>query len=179
MVLYEWRAELNKWKWVTWPRPIVKELSDRFRDGTAYQAWPIPELLLLDPENQVERGYADCLQHYSTEVKIITHSACSALREVLGDAVNILDMKCAFGAYCAINVLVCEDCLDQGRSQIRYLPSGSIGEIRHYCFNPMQYNTNVFRIKGLGGTVFVTEKFLEAVTSAKLTGFRFLKVPSA
>lgn len=176
MIIYEWRAELNSWKWVTWPAVQTGDLENSVIDGSAVRDWPVPELLLLDPTAHAERGLADCLRHRCIYVRIISALAAKVLAPIIGEDASLLKNQCGFGEYSAVCVLKELDCIDFASSSIEYLPSGGIARVNTYGFIDSEVRqANVFRVKGLGGAVFVQEEFVRATETRSLTGFRFIE----
>lgn len=109
---------------------------------------------------------------------IFNQRAVDVLKDLMGDAVEILDVnvKDADDKYYAINVIDVGDYLDYDKSEFDYFPgTNEIALIEKYAFNPeMIKNKHIFKISLFPGTfIFVSDEYRNAVRKAKLKGFSF------
>ena len=88
----------------------------------------------------------------------------------------MLPLTCQEGEYFIFNVLQIVDALDESASRIiRFPNSEKILEIESFVFEPTPVvGVHIFKLKQQPlGRVFISDRFVERVKEARLTGFRF------
>jgi hypothetical protein len=110
-----------------------------------------------------------------SHVPVFNERALKALRPLLGDTVEALPLKCAEGAFFAINVLDVTDCLDMDRSEMKLYPSGGIMYITRHVFDEgCAEGKHMFKItQGPLHETYVSDAFRQHVERARLTGLTF------
>ncbi len=109
---------------------------------------------------------------------LLSEDAISALGPVLSSAGYLIDTD--LNAEQHYGIFVCErelDALDLGQSELDRLPSGGIWNVCRYAFREDRLEGyDVFKLKDLRGSLFVSNRFISLVNEHKLRGFEFVHV---
>ena len=127
-------------------------------------------------EQEIRDLPASDFPHLFGAVPVFRKSAATALQPLLEGSGELLPLTCQEGEYFIFNVLQIVDALDEPTSRIIRLPnSEKILEIEHFVFEPTPViGVDIFKLKQQPlGRVFVSDRFVERVKDARLTGFRF------
>jgi hypothetical protein len=90
---------------------------------------------------------------------------------------ELLPLRIAEGAHYVYNTTRVLDALDEERSTLVRFPDGNVMRIENYEFREELVRPfPIFRIPQSRAKVFVTDVFVERVTSARLTGFDFCPI---
>ncbi len=109
---------------------------------------------------------------------LLSEDAISALGPLLSSAGYFIDTDLSAEQH--YRIFVCErelDALDLGQSELDRLPSGGIWNVFRYAFREDRLEgCDIFKIKDLRGSLFVTDRFVSLVDKHKLRGFQFVHV---
>jgi hypothetical protein len=90
---------------------------------------------------------------------------------------ELLPLALTDESYFVYNATRQVDALDEDRSELVRFGSGRIMDIKRYEFRPEHLQrATIFRLPQVQGAVFVTDRFVERVAEAGLTGFDFAAV---
>lgn len=112
----------------------------------------------------------------SSGVPVLSPRAIEVLKDLMGDKVEILPLRCRKGEYYAINVLDVLDCIDYEKAEFeRFESSGRIMLFNKYAFNPDCVNgKHIFKIVDEPvRRPFVSDEFRNRVLDNELVGFKF------
>jgi len=100
--------------------------------------------------------------------------ALDVLLPQLACMVQVLPLEFPEGRYGLVNITHLVDGLDEGRSEIRYFSSGNLDRITRHVFKPERVQDQwIFKIPQTPRRAFVTDRFVERVRQAGLSGFDF------
>jgi len=105
--------------------------------------------------------------------------AVDALLDLLVESGEILPLACDEGDFFVFNVIQVLDALDEGASELRRFGrhgQGRVKQIVRHAFVPELVTAPIFRIPQKPLRVYVTQRFVDRVETAGLTGFRFSQV---
>ncbi len=109
---------------------------------------------------------------------LVSEDAITAINPLLSSAGYFMDTD--LNAEQHYRIFVCErklDALDLERSEFDRLPSGAIRHVFRYAFHEDRLEgCDVFKIKDMRGSLFVTDRFVSRVNEHKLRGFKFVHV---
>jgi hypothetical protein len=108
-------------------------------------------------------------------IPLVSSSAISVLAPLLSGNGELLPVSCALREYALLNVTCVVDALVEDASTIRRFSNGKVMAIDKFAFNGRRIKElNIFRIPQLPrATEFVSDRFVDTVNAAGLTGFRF------
>ncbi|WP_139796394.1 imm11 family protein [Sporomusa malonica] len=109
-------------------------------------------------------------------VPVFTPMAIAVLKDLMGDTVEVLPLRCRKGEYYAINVLDVVNCIDYEKADFeRFKSSGRIMLFNKYAFKPeCVKGKHIFKI--IDEPVrrpFVSDEFRNSVLENGLVGFKF------
>ena len=112
----------------------------------------------------------------SAGIPVLSSKAVEVLKNLMGNKVEILPLRCRRGEYYAINVLDVLDCVNYKNSEFkRFENSGRIMRFIKYSFNPnCVEGKQIFKI--IDEPVrrpFVSDEFRNKVLDSELVGFKF------
>lgn len=109
---------------------------------------------------------------------VFSERAMNIVRPLFAEGGEWLPLKSSPSGYWLFNVLTVIDCLDQCRTRCERFEDEPerIMSVEQYEFNPdIISGVNIFRIPNDLMSVFVSERVVEAVSDARLSGFVFYK----
>jgi hypothetical protein len=111
-------------------------------------------------------------------IPVVSERAVERVGVLLASSGELLPLTYGRGRYFAYNVTQIVDALDESRSEVRRFSSGRVMSIDRYFFHSERLRDAViFKISQLSRAfVFSTDRFVDAVRHAGLTGFTFEKV---
>jgi hypothetical protein len=136
--------------------PIRLQWIKRLEDGTPLRSTDFPWL--------------------ASHVPIFSERAVEALRSLLRESGELLELDCEGERLLALNVMRFVDALDVSASKITYFADGKkVMDIRSYAFRrDALLSVPLFKLPQTPlGHVFVTDPFVAAVEGAELVGFQF------
>jgi hypothetical protein len=106
---------------------------------------------------------------------VLSQRALDALVPMIGPSVQQVPLEFAEGDYVAINIIRVIDSMDLKNSEVDfYRVDGSFKGIKRYAFKPEVLEHEwIFKIPQAPWLAFVTDRFVDAVAEAGLTGFEF------
>jgi len=158
----------------------VDENWDRFRafDGRPIGEWtPIPLGVVQEDDEEVLPP--SDFPHLATPVPLFSERAVAELKDLLTPAGQLLEVFHGGDRYYALNVTNLVDALDREKSRLKFFKNGRVMNIEHHEFIPERVvGQIVFKLPDAPDMdVYVTEVFVQAVRSLKLTGFAFEEAP--
>lgn len=174
--LFELTADANKYENLI----LVHEsdydiLIDEFLGHPMESKWkPLRTAVLRDRAHRNRRS--SDFPSLGGTVPVFSEAAVSALGEFLRKGGELLLLDCDEGNYAAYNCLRVLDVLDEEESELTRFDSGRVMHIYRYAFKNFSHDANpIFKIpQMIESRHYVTRRFVDAVSSARLTGFRFL-----
>lgn len=112
---------------------------------------------------------------FQSHIPVFGTRARDELGDIFASSGEILPLSCPAEDFFALNVTSLVDALDEENSDIAYLSNGKIFDIRRASFDPRLVSSmDLFKIPQAPlSKVFVSERFIERVKKAKLTGLLF------
>lgn len=117
-----------------------------------------------------------CGIDYKLDPMVLSRGALDVLLPHIGSYAQELPLDFDERSYSLLNITRVIDALDESRSELyRFPSSGRVGDILRYVFKTeLVKDEFIFKIPQLPrNAVFVTNRFVEIVTEAGLTGFDF------
>ncbi len=109
---------------------------------------------------------------------LLSEDAIAALGPLLSSAGYFIDTDLRAEQH--YRIFVCDhvsNALDLEHSEFDRLPSGAIWNVFRYAFHEARpEGFDIFKIKNLRGSLFVTDRFVSRVDEHKLRGFEFVHV---
>lgn len=169
MRTFELQPDSENYRWLTLVREsdfnVLADLPDSRREND----WiPLAAEWIDDALNE-GKPESDFPTLGSTPV--FSRRAVDALSDMLIENGELLPLALANGNYFVYNTTRVIDALDEERSELVRLSTGRVMRVVKYVFHQTVGFTPVFRIPQLRTKVFVTDRFMERVTTAGLTGF--------
>lgn len=123
----------------------------------------------------------DCPKNPAYGTVVLSEHAIEVFGAMLTDAGYFLDTTLA--AMTRYKLFICErqiDALDQDRSDLKRFRSGGISDMLRYELDadPL-HGMDVFRLKHLRSSVFVSDRFVALAEARGLTGFVFTEIWSS
>jgi len=114
----------------------------------------------------------------ANHVPVFSVRALQVLRPLLGECIEALPLACKSHNFYAINVLEVLNCLDKGKSEITWLPSGGVMFIDRYVFKKSCIGEqHIFKlVEKVLGKPIVSETFKKIVEQANLEGLIFEEI---
>jgi hypothetical protein len=107
---------------------------------------------------------------------VLSRRALDVLLPHIGTLGQVLPLAFDEAEYAFFNITNVVDALDEAQSELEYFPSsGRLSGVSRYAFKPDALRDQLlFKIpQQAGGFAFVTDRFVEIVKAAGLTGFGF------
>jgi hypothetical protein len=148
---------------------VIKQIDGRLLSAS----WkPLRLRWIKELEDGTKVGPTD-FPWLARHVPVISERAVRALRDLLTEAGELLEVDCEGERLWALNVRRFVDVLDVGSSKIEYFADGRVMRVHRYVFKPSEVKgVTMFKVPQQPlGPVFVTQPFVSAVESAGLTGF--------
>jgi hypothetical protein len=172
LVIYELRAEPEKFRGF---EIVHEEEIAPFVDGFAGEpmadTWRTPEVRFWqDARGDELRGDFPSLVGF---MPAFSGRAKESMGVLLEGAGEWLPLRCNEGDYWAFNVLAVADVMDEGRSQGEYLAPGRLLTLDKLALRgPASVAVGpIFKLpQWLKGSALVTQRFVDLVISARLTG---------
>jgi len=145
-------------------------------DGRLLLPGWVPPVVRLCPADEAAASRHSDFPFFAPWTVIIRSSAQSVLAEMCDCSGEWLPLHSADGATLhALNVTRVMDALDTDSSEITYFPGTSrIMFMKKASFKESVIRgVDVFRLPGVASDVYVSENFVQAVKTAKLSGIRF------
>jgi len=175
MQIYQLRSNAEECRWLT----LVSEsdfrvLSD-LNEGPIGAAWePLPAEWI---EDDLNAGKPKCDFPTLGTTPTFSQRAVDKLLDLLVENGELLPLGLTDERYFVYNATRQVNALDEDRSELVRFSSGRIMDIKRYAFRPEQLQSaTIFRLPQVRGAVFVTDRFVERVAEAGLTGFDFAEV---
>ncbi len=152
-------------------------------DGTPglARSWVPVRVAPVREDDEPELPQGD-FPNFVSSVPVVSEAAAVQLAEELRDAGELLELRRVGTGeprcYFALHVTKVIDALDFSASRILRTPVGRIASIEEYVLRPeVIKSAGIFKLRGLEGRkVFVTDKFVDRVTTLGLKGAMFTKV---
>jgi len=180
MSIWLWRANSNRFRAMDLCDERDQAMIDRFSGQPFGRSWQPIRVRLLTDEEQGPKGMptGDC-PYLESQVPVLSQRAVDALGALLTDNGEVLPLRYDEGSYYAYNVTRVVDALDKERSEIDYFDDGRVLDIDHHVFDLTRLRgVTIFKVPETAHRdVFVTTAFVRAVQEARLTGFKFVKLP--
>lgn len=158
-------------------------IMDRLRGVVPFEAWtPIRlEVLTEDPYEEaaeVPTQLADLMDFNATGIHVISERARAELGPVLGPCCHFLPVSLGGQRYYLNHVTTVLDALDASASEVERFESGNIKSVGRYVLNGEHVErADMFRLLGIRWQlVLASQRIMEVVQNAGLTGFTFLPV---
>lgn len=167
----------DRYQWLT----LVNEADDwetiyQFNGTPIGAAWRPLRVETFDEEGESEQPIpSDCPSLFAG-VPTLSLRAAEVLQPILDRNGELLPLNCEEGDYFIFHVTRVVDALDEAGSEIVRFPDGKkIMHIKHFIFFASLLNgVDMFKLpQQLLGSVFVTDRFVQAVRQAGLVGFNF------
>ena len=181
VTVYQLTADANRYENLV----LVKEddydvLIDHFNGEVMAGFWvPLKTVVLLDRQHR-NRPSSDFPSLGGT-VPVFGKRAVMKLEDLLRANGELLPLDCEEGSYYAFNVTTIADVLDEEGSEVLRFDDGGVMHIACYEFLPDRArDLTVFKLPQMREAyVYVTDRFVERVEAAGLTGFRFVPLWSS
>lgn len=176
MNVYILDADMNRYQILV---PIQENAWDEFQqfDGTPIdKPWTPVEMEVFRDDNFNKNLPSSDFPALTKHIPVFSNRAVKALEDILNENGELLPLNCAEGEYAAFNVTCMLDALDIEHSDLEFFKSsGRIMHVLKYEFlKDRLANYSIFKLPQLPlMRVFVTDKFVERVQEANLTGFDF------
>lgn len=177
--LYYWHYVISG-PWVSCDEPAMEVVDDWFKKGIAVRHWTNPILRQFKVGRKKMRPEAmfncDLPVPQFGEVHVVSDRALSVVRPFLDGVAEVLPFAPhEAGQFWAVRLLRVVDAFDEKRAEFERFPSGNIWHVFRWAFKTdvLPRDDKVFSIPLRKWWPIVTQPFVDAVTAAKLTGFRF------
>ena len=106
---------------------------------------------------------------------VLSRRALDVLLPYIGTLGQVLPLAFDEAEYAFFNITNVVDALDEAQSELKYFSDGGFHRVLRYAFKPEAVRDQLlFKIpQQAGGFAFVTDRFVEIVRAAGLTGFGF------
>lgn len=106
---------------------------------------------------------------------VLSRRALDVLLPHIGTLGQVLPLAFDEAEYAFFNITNVVDALDKAKSELKYFSDGGFHRVLRYAFKPEALRDQLlFKIpQQAGGFAFVTDRFVEIVKAAGLTGFGF------
>jgi hypothetical protein len=172
------QAEREGFRWLTLASEPDMGLLSVIRGLPAATEWSTPAVATLEMGFDGESlPISDC--PVFTTAAAFSRAAVDALLDLLVENGEILPLECDEGDFFVFNVTRELDALDEGASELRRFGRngrGRVKQIVRHVFIPERLTASIFRIPQKPLRVYVTQRFVDRVEAAGLTGFRFSPV---
>lgn len=164
-----------------WALPLVHSDNDRLADLEGQPqggSWkPIRFGLLKEDESRRMLARAD-FPWYGSQALVLRPDAISVLKPVVRDDAEMLPLESAEGPLALLSPTRVLDALDEEYSEIIRFSTGNVMTIERYELRPEAIrDAAVFKLSAFRrGPRLVTERFVEAVEGAGLSGLEFRKI---
>jgi hypothetical protein len=166
------RPDVERYRWLTLARESDFDVLSHLIGTSAGSNWVPLAAEWIDDELNAGKPKSD----FPTlgTAPVFSHRAVDALLDLLIESGELLPLRIAEGAHYVYNTTRVLDALDEERSTVVRFPDGNVMRIENYEFREEMIRAfPVFRIPQSRAKVFVTDVFVERVTSTRLTGFDF------
>lgn len=172
MQIFEMRPDVERYRWLTLARESDFNVLSDLIGTSAGSNWVPLAAEWIEDELNAGKPKSDFPTLGTTPV--FSQRAVDALLDLLIESGELLPLRIAGGAHYVYNTTRVLDPLDEERSTLVRFPDGNVMRIENYEFREELVRPfPVFRIPQSRAKVFVTDLFVERVTSARLTGFDF------
>jgi hypothetical protein len=173
--VWQLRADPDRFRWLTMVRDgdfsVLSDLWDRPQAA----AWvPLEVETIEEKPRDRTLPLADFPVLGSTPT--FSKKAVDELLDLLVENGELLPLVFPGASYYVYNVTCTIDALDEAASDVKYFSSGRVMDVRRHVFRMNQVSAPIFKIPQLRGSVYVTDRFVDRVQAAGLTGFEFSDV---
>lgn len=178
MNVYRLQAEREGFRWLTLAQEPDQGLLSVLQGLPAAGHWSTPSVATLELDFE---GRARPLPDFPvfTTSAALSQRAVDALLDLLIENGEILPLACDEGDFFVFNLTRVLDALDEPASELRRFGRGGRGRVKQivrHAFVPERVTASVFRIPQKPLRVYVTQRFVDRVEGAGLTGFQFTRV---
>ena len=179
MNIYRLQAEREGFRWLALAQEPDRGLLSVLQGLPAAAAWRTP--LVAATEIDFEGRTLTILPDFPvfTTPAVFSRRAVDALLDLLAESGEILPLSCDEGDFFVFNVTQPLDALDESASELRRFGrdgGGRVKQIVRHAFLPERVTASIFRIPQKPLRLYVTQRFVDRVEGAGLTGFRFSSV---
>ena len=157
--------------------PEIVDLFQRFNGTPFGEAW-VPLDVEVDDDEELHDLPLGDLTLLACHIPVFSKRAVSCLEDILKGHGEILPLLSERGEYFAYNVTAIVDALDVSASEIDYLSTGRLANIRRYSLHRDKIgDAMIFKLPQVTWLdVFVTDRFVKRVEECELFGFEFKPV---
>lgn len=175
MKVWRLRADPDRFRWLTMVRDGAFNVLHDLPDRVPGSAWVPLEVETIEERPRDRRlPLADFPVLGATPT--FSRRAVDALLDLLVENGEVLPLAFPHASFYVYNVTRMIDALDVDASEVVYFSTGRALDIRRHAFRMDQVTAPIFKIPQLRGAVYVTDRFVERVHAACLTGFEFADV---
>ena len=171
MNIYRLRAEREGFRWLTMAQEPDLGLLAVLQGMPAAEHWTTPAVGTLELDFEGRILPLPDFPVFATGAAF-SRRAVDTLLDLLVENGEILPLSCDEGDFFVYNLTrVLRDVLDEGASEIRRFRGGRVKQILRHAFLPERVTASIFRIPQKPLRVYVTQRFVDRVDAAGLTGF--------
>jgi hypothetical protein len=175
--IYRMLPERGGFRWLTLAGPPDLGLLFVVQGLPAAEHWTAPTVATLELDF-ADEGLPLSLPDFPvfTTPAVFSRRGVDSLLDLLVESGEILPLQCDEGEFFVFNVTRMLDALDEGASELKRFGrrgGGKVKQIVRHAFLPERVTASVFRIPQKPLRVYVTQRFVDRVEEAGLTGFRF------
>jgi|SRR5579872_694815 len=178
MNIYSVRADSNNfWTFISkGPKDVDdNRLSNRENAAIWGETWVPPMICLDKHDTQGQSTHCGDILGGINNLLLFSAKACQALNDLIAGRGELLPVMCDEGEWWCFNVTRALDALDLERSEVLRFSDGEIMRIAQHVFNAeVVRSESIFKTRQVSfSSIFVTDRFVEAVNAAGLLGFEF------
>jgi hypothetical protein len=177
MRVFEMKPDAESYRWLTTRKEEDFNLLSDLVEAPPGKKWTPVAVEWIDDDLNAGKPESDYPTLGTTPV--VSQRAVGELLDALIENGEVLplDNGSSADAYYVFNVTRSIDALDESRAEVVRFGTGRIMMVKRYAFLPgALVDVSIFRVPQLRVQVFVTERFVERVRRANLTGFLFREV---
>jgi hypothetical protein len=174
--VYRLQPEREGFRWLTMAQEPDLGLLAVLQGLPAAAQWTTPSVATLELDLEGRTLPLPDFPVFTTSAAF-SRRAVDVLLDLLIENGEILPLECDEGDFFVYNVTrVLEDALDEAASELRRFGRDRRGRVKtivRHAFVPELVTASIFRIPQKPLRIYVTQRFVDRVEAAELTGFSF------
>lgn len=178
MNVYRLQAEREGFRWLTMAQEPDLGLLSVLQGLPAAGHWTTPAVASLELDFEGRTLSLPDFPVFSTSA-VFSRRAVDVLLDLLIENGEILPLACDEGDFFVFNLTRVLDALDEPASELRRFGRNGRGRVKRivrHAFVPERVTASIFRIPQKPLRIYVTQRFVDRVDGAGLTGFDFTPV---
>jgi hypothetical protein len=176
--VYRLQPEREGFRWLTMAQEPDLGLLAVLQGLPAAAQWTTPSVATLELDFEGRTLPLPDFPVFTTSAAF-SRRGVDVLLDLLIENGEILPLECDEGDFFVFNVTRVLDALDEGASEIKRFGRDRRGRVKtivRHAFVPELVTASIFRIPQKPLRIYVTQRFVDRVEAAELTGFSFSHV---